>query len=105
MKLDSKQMHIASQLFMAAGKAGQAFDLARFTREPVYASELLAQLAVSADAAGNDTLQVLVQNMRETLSSVTVPAAQAPTQTTMPATEAMPAKKPAVSDQYIGRLR
>jgi hypothetical protein len=43
--------------------------------------------------------------MMEALSSVSVPAAQAPTQTTMPATEAMPAKKPAVSDQYIGRLR
>jgi hypothetical protein len=105
MKLDSKQMHIASQLFMAAGKAGQAFDLARFTREPVYASELLAKLAVFADAAGNDTLQVLVQNMMEALSSVAVPAAQASTETTAPATEATPAKKTSVSDQYIGRLR
>ncbi len=73
MKLDSKQMHIASQLFMAAGKAGHPFDLARFVKEPIYASETMAKLNLHADTQGNDVLQSLTSMAIAALSSATMP--------------------------------
>jgi hypothetical protein len=113
MKLDSKQMHIVSQLFMAAGKAGHPFDLARFTKEPSYASETMAKLSLHADAQRNDALQSLTVVAMDLLSSVTMPATAAPTPSfssspiaAIPA--ASPAPPPATSDadqKYVGRLR
>jgi hypothetical protein len=100
MKLDAKQMHIASQLFMAAGKAGQPFDLARFTKEPGYASETLAKLSSYAAAKKNETLQTftaLTQEMLSPLTSASTPAVASPP--ALPADTAVSAKK------YIGGLR
>jgi hypothetical protein len=112
MKLDSKQMHIVSQLFMTAGKAGHPFDLSRFTKEPNYASETMAKLSLYADAQRNDTLQSLTAVAMDLLSSVTMastPAPAAPAPSVSAATPAnAPAPFPATSDaeqKYVGRLR
>jgi hypothetical protein len=103
MKLDSKQMHIVSQLFMAASKAGHTFDLARLTKDPIFASETLAKLLLEADQSRNDHLQSLVLVTMEALSPVTMPAS-------LPAPVPEPSKlgvtKPAaVVDRYVGKLR
>lgn len=68
MKLDQKQMHIVSQLFMAAGKAGKPFDLGRFTKDPAYASDMMAQLALHANQVRNESLQGLVAVAMEQLA-------------------------------------
>jgi hypothetical protein len=98
MKLDSKQMHIVSQLFMAAGKAGHSFDLARFVKEPSYASETMAKLNLYADAQRNDALQSLTAVAMDLLSSVTMPAA-------LPSTNEIPAFTPESPQKYVGQLR
>jgi hypothetical protein len=101
MKLDSKQMHIVSQLFMAAGKAGHYFDLARFVKEPSYASETMAQLSMHADAKRNDALQVLTGLTMDMLSSITTPAP-------LGSFSELPALVQAEStapQKYIGQLR
>lgn len=104
MKLDQKQMHIVSQLFMAAGKAGNAFDLGRFTKDPSYASETMAQLALQADQLGNEPLQGLVVTAMEQLASVTMPApVAAPVTSPSLSTPIQPA--PVIAQQYVGKLR
>jgi hypothetical protein len=112
MKLDSKQMHVVSQLFMAAGKAGHPFDLSRFTKEPSYASETMAKLSLHADAQRNDALQSLTAVAMDLLSSVTLASAPAPAaQILAPSASApaiAPAPPPAASDiaqKYVGKLR
>jgi L-fucose mutarotase/ribose pyranase (RbsD/FucU family) len=103
MKLDSKQMHIVSQLFMAASKAGHTFDLARLTKDPIFASETLARLLLEADQARNDHLQSLVLVTMEALSPVTTPASLlAPVSEPSQPEVTKPA---ALVDRYIGQLR
>lgn len=48
MALDQRQMYLASQLFVAAGKAGLIFDFAKFVSTPAYAAETLVLLAFEA---------------------------------------------------------
>jgi hypothetical protein len=112
MKLDSKQMHIVSQLFMAAGKAGHPFDLSRFVNEPGYASETMAKLSLHADAQRNDALQSLTAVAMDLLSSVALAYAPAPAATAPSPSAATPANAPApspaasdIAQKYVGRLR
>jgi hypothetical protein len=102
MKLDNKQMHIVSQLFMAAGKAGHPFDLARFTKEPGYASETMAKLSLHADAQSNDALQSLTTVAMDLLSNLAI--ASAPVSTPTPLV-AEPPSASVGSQKYVGRLR
>jgi hypothetical protein len=104
MKLDQKQMHIVSQLFMAASKAGKTFDLGRFTKDPAYASDTMAQLAMHADQVRNEPLQGLVVAAMEQLASVTMPA---PPASSSPAPVPVSPSEPAVpaAQQYVGKLR
>jgi hypothetical protein len=111
MKLDSKQMHIVSQLFMAAGKAGHPFDLARFIKEPGYSSETMAKLSLHAGAKGDDALQSLAATTMDVLSAVNIPE-PARESAVRPRTAPAPsAPSPAeaasgdASQKYIGRLR
>jgi hypothetical protein len=104
MKLDQKQMHIVSQLFMAASKSGKTFDLGRFTKDPAYASETMAQLALHADQVRNEPLQGLVVSAMELMATVTMPAAlasSAPAATDL----AAPVAAPPVEQKYVGKLR
>jgi hypothetical protein len=103
MKLDSKQMHIASQLFMAASKAGHTFDLARLTKDPIFASETLTKLLLEADQSRNDHLQSLVLLAMEALSPVTIPASL-PTPASEPSKPEV-TKPAALVDRYVGQLR
>jgi hypothetical protein len=102
MKLDQKQMMLASQLFMAAGKAGQPFDLARFSRESAYASEVMANLAAHSSSENHPALQSLVAIAMDALSTV---------QLTRPAplaafpTEPSPPSKAESQQKYVGQLR
>jgi hypothetical protein len=96
MKLDSKQMHIVSQLFMAAGKAGYPFDLARFTKEASYASETLAHLSIQAGVLGNDPLQSLTALATDALRTLAIPANP---------TTPVAAQAPSNSQKYVGQLR
>jgi hypothetical protein len=109
MKLDQKQMHVVSQLFMAAGKAGKTFDLGRFTKDPAYTSDTMVQLALHADGIGNASLQSLVISAMEQLASVTMPAplasTSAPAPAPAPAPRAAPVATPPVDQKYVGRLR
>ncbi len=102
MKLDCKQMHIVSQLFMAAGKAGHPFDMARLIKDASYAKDTLTQLALYADAGGHEQLQSWVISAMEQLSSAS--ASQPPAAPIVAPVASTPA--PAESTQkYIGRLR
>jgi hypothetical protein len=104
MKLDSKQMHIVSQLFMAAGKAGKPFDLARFTKEPAFASETMAQLLLHADESRNESLQSLAISALEQLANMATHAA--PAQVSPPAISRPVAEFTRTDgQQYVGRLR
>jgi hypothetical protein len=97
MSLNQKQLYAASQLFMAAGKAGAAFDLGRFCNDPNYTNEtLLGLLAGKPDSA----LQALIASTLLTLNPA--PAAVHP-----PAPSAPKASEAALSapNRYIGRLR
>jgi hypothetical protein len=107
MKLDSKQMHIASQLFMAASKAGHTFDLARLTKDPTFASETLAKLLLEANQSRNDHLQSLILLAMEALSPVTIPASSpAPASASASEPSKPEVTKPAAMvDRYIGQLR
>ena len=114
MKLDSKQMHIASQLFMSAGKAGHPFDLGRFAKDALYASETMAQLSLHAAEKANEALQQLVISAIAQMASVTLPAPAAPpaaadVSTNKPALKAAsttPLSEPSSApQQYVGRLR
>jgi hypothetical protein len=107
MKLDSKQMHIASQLFMAASKAGHTFDLARLTKDPTFASETLARLTLEADQLQDTHLQSLVLTTIEALSPVSMPSSS-PASLTTPVPEPREAEltqPAAIADRYIGKLR
>jgi hypothetical protein len=100
MKLDNKQMHMASQLFMAAGKASHPFDLARFTKEPDYASETMAKLSLHADVQNNEALKSLTVVAMDLLSNVAIAS--------MPVfvpTPALPSDVSANSQKYVGGLR
>jgi hypothetical protein len=114
MKLDQKQMHVVSQLFMAAGKAGHAFDLARFTRESSYASETLAQLSIAADNAQNESLNSWVLMAMDVMTATTTAATATAATTSASAstpnisikTLAPQQEAPSGADtQYVGRLR
>jgi hypothetical protein len=105
MKLDSKQMHIVSQLFMAAGKAGHPFDLSRFVKEPSYASETMAQLNLHADTQGNDALQSLTAAAMDLLSSVTMPAPLSSSASASAPASERPAFTPEAPQKYVGQLR
>lgn len=104
MKLDQKQMHVVSQLFMAAGKAGKPFDLARLTKDPAYASETMAQLLLHADSVGNEPLQSLVISAMDLMASVTLPT---PLRSAAPAAIEPPAISfdASTAQQYVGKLR
>lgn len=114
MKLDSKQMHIVSQLFMAAGKAGRPFDLARFAKDAAYASDTVAMLTVFAFEQKNEGLQSLAAITMEVLSDATARAitatpAPAPAPASTPAPPAPDSKLAAPSSlppqKYVGQLR
>jgi deferrochelatase/peroxidase EfeB len=109
MKLDQKQMHLVSQLFMVSSKAGHGFDLSRFTKDQEYARETLIQLAMHADRASNEAWQALVTSAMSQIGAIKEAA---------PATALQPAPQPAttepikaatpsltVEQQYVGRLR
>jgi hypothetical protein len=98
MKFDSKQMHIASQLFMAASKAGHPFDLSRFVKESSYASETMAQLSVHADTQSNAALQELMATAMDFLSAMILPAS-------LPSINKSPTAIPELSQKYVGQLR
>lgn len=107
MKLDQKQMHIVSQLFMAAGKAGRAFDLGRFTKDAAYANDTMAQLATHADQVRNEPLQGLVISAMEMMASVTMQSQVANPLQIAPEPSAAPslASAPLVEQKYVGKLR
>jgi hypothetical protein len=102
MKLDNKQMHVVSQLFMAASKAGVPFDLARFTKEPGYASETMAKISLHADAQNNETLQSLTAVVMDLLSKVTINSA--PVATPAPLV-AEPPVATVIPQKYVGGIR
>jgi hypothetical protein len=115
MKLDSKQMYSASELFMAAAKAGHVIDLARFTHDAVYAQETLVGLASWIKQADNPVLREHAARMLDASNAfaAAAPTAQGTAQTTeaAPAPTAPPpsdeevARIEALNSRYVGRLR
>jgi hypothetical protein len=73
-KFDQKQLHLMSQLFMAAAKAGHAFDLARLTKDADYANAILVQLSQTSRTAHNEQLQALVQLGLQVMADVVAAA-------------------------------
>jgi hypothetical protein len=111
MKLDQKQMHIVSQLFMAASKAGHSFDLKSFTTNSAYASDTLEALALHADRSGQAPLHSLVAITADMLASLP-PASKLESSTSQPELAAQPepsaeptSAKTATTQKYIGQLR
>jgi hypothetical protein len=108
MKLDSKQMYSASQLFMAAGKAGHVIDLARFTRDATYARETLVGLAGWIKQADNPAVREHAARMLDAFVAA-APTAQATEAASAPATpppsDEEVARNEAVNNRYVGRLR
>jgi hypothetical protein len=111
MKLDQKQMHIVSQLFMAASKAGHSFDLKSFTTNSAYASDTLEALALHADRLGQAPLHSLVAITAEMLASIPAPSPVQST-TSEPQNEIQrdsaqesTSATVAVNQKYIGKLR
>jgi hypothetical protein len=102
MKLDNKQMHIVSQLFMAAGKAGHPFDLARFTKESGYASETMAKLSLLANAQKNDALQSLTAVAMDLMSNVVITSTPVSTPTPLVTEPPVATVNP---QKYVGGLR
>jgi hypothetical protein len=109
-RLNNTQMFAASQLFMAAGKAGKPFDLARLAQEPGYAADVIAVLAAHAQASGNAALQTLCDKLTEALAAQPVRAVspaspQASPRTFAPDIEATTKTEAPPAERYVGRLR
>ncbi|TAG25523.1 MAG: hypothetical protein EAZ37_12495 [Burkholderiales bacterium] len=105
MKLDQKQMHLVSQLFMVSSKAGHGFDLSRFTKDQEYARETLIQLALHADRVGNEAWQTLVTSAMAQIGAIKESAAESSPQHAVAEPARVVSPTPAVEQQYIGRLR
>lgn len=98
--LNQKQLFVASRLFVIAGKAGEPFDLSKFSNDREYALATVASLAsrLSEPAAQPVIAEMMVllnEGAVSTTTVIPVPAAA----TVAPATEAPRA------DKYVGRLR
>jgi hypothetical protein len=106
MAFTQKQLFVASQLFMAAGKSGLRFDLARFIKDSGYANETLISLAGSAT---EPALQAMVAQAIVELMPQAPAAPPAPPPPAAPPPAAPPVKEPAAppktESRYIGRLR
>jgi hypothetical protein len=107
LKFNQKQMHVVSQMFMAAGKAGHAFDLGRFTKDAVYASEVLARLSIAPQMEQSESFNALVQASLQVMTEVTAVAitAPAPLAASAPIAPDRAAVVPIAQDRYVGRLR
>ncbi len=106
MKLDSKQMHILSQLFMTASKAGHSFDLSRLIKDPSYARDTLAKLTMAADTSQNEAFQGLVLLALEVMAAATPPPSVASTLASTAPPPPPANSAPASSQQrYVGQLR
>jgi hypothetical protein len=105
MKLDQKQMFHASQLFMAAGKAGLSFDMAVFVKDAQYASFTLDSLET------HDDLKNMVAQARLVMQTALTDAASAaardvaPPPATAPTATPAPAATIPVERKYVGGLR
>jgi hypothetical protein len=107
--LTQKQLFLVSKLYVAAGKAGYAFDLARFSNDAAYAFEVMARIAGAPDPA----LQGLVAEAMVALNG-DMPAdaadagsaggANTGNNATPNQKSATPAK-PGDEKKYVGRLR
>jgi hypothetical protein len=105
MAFTQKQLFVASQLFMAAGKSGLRFDLARFIKDSGYANETLVSLAGSAT---EPALQAMVaQAILELMPQQDAAPAAAPVPPPAPAAPPIrePAAPPKIESRYVGRLR
>jgi hypothetical protein len=105
LKFNQKQMHIVSQLFMAAGKAGHAFDLGRFTKDAVYASDTLAKLSITDDMSKNDNFNSWVQLGLQVMTEVTAVAITAPAPLEPLPKPSPPPVTQVIDDKYVGKLR
>ena len=105
LKFNQKQMHIVSQLFMTAGKAGHAFDLGRFTKDAVYASEILAKLSMADQMASNESFNSLVQSGLQVMTEVTAAAITAPAPLEPMVKPSLPTGATVIDDKYVGKLR
>lgn len=109
--LNQPQLLVASQLFVASGKAGHPFDLAKFSHDTQYAMTTLASLRAHA---AEPALQMLIAEVALELantppvlstasmsSAVNVMASEAaPT-----VTENAPTEGDGAPKRYVGRLR
>jgi hypothetical protein len=97
--LSQQQLLIASQLFIAAGKAGHPFDLSKFSHDRSYAMQILGELmSVASDPLVRD----LVAKATTTLAHVDAPKPVEPAQ---PESVAKPVDPEDAPKQYVGRLR
>jgi hypothetical protein len=105
--LEQKQLYLASRLFVAAGKAGLPFDLARFSNDRAYSNQTLSELALSLTDAEAQTLIVELTIAMQADLAVTHSIQQAavlPQESTL--TEfAQQKSEPAPEKKYVGRLR
>jgi hypothetical protein len=98
--LTQNQLYLTSRMFVAAGKAGVPFDLAKFSNDRSYAFEVLGHLA---SASPNRELQALVAEVILALNEGVPKIAAQPSAPELPKQELQP--EPATPNKYVGRLR
>jgi hypothetical protein len=97
--LSQTQLLIASQLFIAAGKAGQPFDLSKFSHDRSYAMQTLGELASrSSDPAVLELVAKAALALTDAEAPKPVAAAQSETVTN-------PIDPDDALKRYVGRLR
>jgi hypothetical protein len=99
--LTQKQLFLVSKLYVAAGKAGYAFDLARFSNDAAYAFETMARIAGAPDPS----LQALVAEAMIALNGDTPAADATSAGPAAPGEKSATPVKPADEKKYVGRLR
>jgi hypothetical protein len=96
--LTQQQLLLASQLFIAAGKAGHSFDLSKFSNDRSFAIDVLSRLAASVPDAA---VQALVAKVTMALAA----EAPKPVEPAQSASAAQLVTQEDAPKRYVGRLR
>jgi hypothetical protein len=96
--LTQQQLLLASQLFIAAGKAGHPFDLSKFSNDRGFAIDVLSRLSANVSETA---VLALVAKMTLALAEE-APKSVEPAQ---PASGTPPVVQEEAPKQYVGRLR
>ncbi len=104
--LNQRQLLVASQLFVATGRAGHPFDLAKFSNDMQYA---LATLASLREHVNDPSIQTLIAEAVVELTSAPALKSEASSQVMPAGSTAAVAPAPTEGDdapkRYVGRLR